>query len=285
MTVQGNREVGTTFARVVGISSLTAGADATVVAGELSGQCVADEDGCALLPVTFPVKVPECDADGNLLGGQWVGAPPEGHEGEGYWPIVGAEDLPTAANPAGNTATEAILPLCKGAGLSSGAFGFLDLVPGMNLADEIIGPLNITVDLPDWFQVQTGNPNSVEDELLRYWHKPVLIPLYNGACREDPSPDTCPNDKSGVDPAGNNTWYFVIQLNNFYIQEVDVQGANVNKCANPPGSPQVPVTTGAGFLGCLKGWFLNYITAGPIVPGGCDALDCGNKTIGTQLIK
>jgi Flp pilus assembly protein TadG len=289
VNVIGSRTTGTTFANLLGITSLTATADATVVAGALSGECVSEDSGCTLLPVAFPVKIFECDGGGNLLTGQWVGAPPPGNEGEGYWPIVGAEDLPGGTNPGpdgltsnGNESTEAILPLCRGAGGSSGAFGWLDLEPGMNLAQEITGPLNTKIDLPDWFQTQAGNPNSVEDELLAYWHQPVLIPLYNQACREDPGDtDICPNP--GVDPVGNNTWYYVHTLAVFYIDQVLVQGSNVNQCAAPPGSPLVPVTTGAGFLGCLKGWFVNYVTAGPIVPGGYDPDK--HQPIGIQLIR
>jgi hypothetical protein len=45
----------------------------------------------------------------------------------------------------------------------------------------------------------------------------------------------------------------------------------------------VPVTNGTGFLGCLKGWFVNYVTSGPIVPGG-DIIP-GSTPIGIQLIK
>ncbi len=281
--VGGDRDVQTTFSRVVGVNQLTASADATVVAGNLSGECVADEDGCALLPITFPVKVPECNGSGELIpGGTWIGAPPPGASGEGYWPVVGMEDLPTAGDPDGNASTMAILPLCRGSGESTGAFGFLDVVAGMNLADEIIGPLNTTVDLPDWFQIQTGNPNSVEDELETWIHTPVLIPLHNQACREDPG-DTDICSLPGVDPHGNNTWYYIHTLGVFYTHEVLVQGSNKTACASPPGTPLVPVTSGAGFLGCLKGWFVNYVTAGPITPGGNG--DNRPGAIGIQLVR
>jgi Flp pilus assembly protein TadG len=288
--VGGDRVAGTTFARVLGMNSMKASADATVAAGPLSLQCVADDDGCTLLPLTFPVKVFECNGKGELLpNGQWIGAPPPPGDGSGYWPIVGAEDLPGGTNPGadGNTAngnedTEAILPLCKGSGESSGAFGWLDLAPGQNLAQEIVGPLNVQVDIPDWFQTQPGNPNSVQDELMLYWHQPVLIPLYNQACREDPG-DTDQCNLPGVDPVGNNTWYYVHTLGVFYIDQVLVQGSNVNQCASAPGTPRVPVTNGAGFLGCLKGWFVSYVTAGPIVPGG-DIIP-GSTPIGIQMIR
>lgn len=282
--VAGDRVADASFGRILGINQMTASADATVVAGALSLQCVAEEEGCALLPVTFPVQVFQCDSGGNLLEGPWVGAPPPGESGDAYWPIVGAEDLPSSTDPDGNPATEAILPLCRGSGTSSGTFGWLDLTPGMNLAQEIEGPLNITVDLPDWFQTQTGNPNSVDDELSFWIHKPVLIPLHNGACRVDPGATAvCPPAEVGIDPVGSNTWYYVHTLAVFYPHEILVQGSNVDECANPPGEPQVPVTTGGGFLGCLKGWFVSYVTAGPIVPGG--TITPGVTPIGIQLIK
>ncbi len=109
---------------------------------------------------------------------------------------------------------------------------------GMNLADEIEGPLNTTIDLPDWFQTQTGNANSVEDELLQHWRQPVLIPLYNQTCRQDPGDDgIC--TKPGADPVGSNNWYFVHTLAVFYIEHVYVQGSNLDECMAAPGSPPV----------------------------------------------
>ncbi|HSG85358.1 MAG TPA: hypothetical protein VLA23_03385, partial [Candidatus Limnocylindrales bacterium] len=86
----------------------------------------------------------------------------------------------------------------------------------------------------------------------------------------------------GVDPVGDNTWYYVHTLANFYLDQVLVQGSNVDACASPPGAPLPPSTAG-GFLGCLKGWFVSYITAGPVTPGG--TITPGVTTIGIQLIK
>jgi hypothetical protein len=49
-------------------------------------------------------------------------------------------------------------------------------------------------------------------------------------------------------------------------------------------SEKWPTTdTGAGFLGCIKGWFVNYVTAGPIVPG--QDIVPGTVAIGIQLNK
>lgn len=280
--VTGDRTVSTTFSRVLGVNQLRASAEATVVAGKLSPECVADDDGCTLLPVTFPVQVSQCNAAGELLPGPWIGAPPPGHEGEGYWPVVGQESLPSTANPSGDETKMAILPFCRESSGGSGAFGKLDLAPGMNFPQEITGPLNVTVNIPDWFQTQAGNVESVDGELSAYIGKPVLIPLNNGACREDPgNTEICA--LPGTDPAGNNTWYYVHTLAVFYIDEVNIQGSEGQQCDNAPGSPLVPDVNGAGFLGCLKGWFVNYVTSGPIIPGG--EIIRGQTAIGIQLIK
>jgi len=281
----GQRNVTTTFSRVLGFDTITASAEATVVAGKASGECVVDEDGCTLIPVTFPVQVYECDSSGDLVPGYWVGAPPPTSPTDPYWPIVGAESLPTTANPDGDPDTLAILPLCRSASGGSGAFGWLDLDPNIaNLSGEIEGPLTVTVDIPDWFQTQAGNPNSVEDELMEYWHEPILIPLNNGACRVDPGDSTvCPSGEAGVDPVGNNTWYYVHTLANFYIHEVLVQGSDVDQCASPPGEPLVPITTGGDFLGCIKGWFINFVTSGQVVPG--EPIIRGQTSIAIQLIR
>ena len=280
----GTRTVSPTFSRVLGFNSLQASAEATVVAGPLSGECVADTDGCTLLPLTFPVQVSQCDSSGVLIPGPWIGAPPPGHETDDYWPLVGEESLPSAANPTGDESKMAILPFCASSSGGSGAFGKLDLVPSMNFPEEITGPINATIPIPDWFQTQPGNVESVDSEISAYIHEPVLIPLNNGACRVDPgTPATCPAGQEGVDPAGNNTWYYVHTLAVFYIDEVLIAGAEGQGCDEPPGVPPVPIDRGAGFLGCLKGWFVNYVTAGPIIPGG--AITPGSTAIGIQLIK
>ena len=284
----GSRVQEASFSRLMGFNLFTASAEATVVAGKSSGECVLDEDGCTLLPVTFPIELYECDGHGVLIPGTgtWIGAPPPGADPtDPYWPLVGQESLPSAADPDGDPSKLAILSLCKNASTGSGAFGWLDLDPGIpNLGQEITGPLTQSVDIPDWFQTQPGNPNSVETELNQYLHTIVLIPLNNGACRVDPGvATTCPDGMAGKDPVGNNTWYYVHTLGNFYIQEVNVQGSNVDRCASPPGHPVVPITTGGGFLGCLKGWFVNYISSGPIVPD--EEIVRGQTSITIQLIR
>jgi hypothetical protein len=202
-------------------------------------------------------------------------------------------DLPDPPAYAGNLDELAILSLCKQSGTAAGAFGWLDLSPDIpNLAGEIEGPLDLEIYLPDWFQTQPGNPNSVEDELLAYVHEPVLIPLYDGVCRVEPvdtdpsDPDNdgvCPPGENSVDPVGNNTWYHVPTMAVFYLDRVHVQGSDVDECTTLPGKPLQDVTTGGGFLGCLKGWFAHYVIGGPIIPGETPVR--GIDTIGIQLIR
>lgn len=282
--VAGQRTASMTFARVLGIDSLDANADATVIAGATSLDCVLAEDGCTLLPLTFPVQVSQCDAAGELIEGPWIGAPPPDPEnvGDEYWPIVGAGDLPSPADPDGNPDTMALLPLCRAASGGSGAFGWLDLDSTQNLQQEIEGPLTEPVDIPDWYQTQGGSPDSADDEIEAYIHQPVLIPLNNGACRIDPgTAATCPDEFEGVDPIGNNTWYYVHTLAVFYIDQVLVRGPDKEQCDDPPGNPPMPVTSGAGFIGCLKGWFVNYVTSGPVDPEG----EIGPGGVSIQLIR
>ena len=85
-----------------------------------------------------------------------------------------------------------------------------------------------------------------------------------------------------MDPVGNNTWYYVHTLAVFYLTKSSSKAATWTSAPVAPGTPLVPVTSGGGFLGCLKGWFVNYITSGPITPGG--VIVPGQTAIGIQLI-
>lgn len=276
--VRGSRPSQTTFSRVMGITQLGASADATVVAGALDLSCVADEDGCVLLPITFPVSVYSCDDQGNADATTFEFPPPEGgvpFETGYIWPTVNDPALMNDANMA-------ILPLCK---LDPGSVGWLDLdpTPGTNLQEEISQPPNRTYDLPDYFQTTTGNPNSAEDEINDYAGGPILLPMFTETCRIDPGEDPCPPDQQGVgDPTGTNTWYHVQAITTFWLDQAYVQGGNVEECTHGPGQP-VQDMHGAGFVGCLKGWFVKYQYSGPIVPGGID--EDYEGPIGIQLIR
>jgi Flp pilus assembly protein TadG len=255
--VGGDRVVETTLVRVVGIDQLTASADAIAVAGALRSA------GRGLLPVTFPTLVSDCDGLGNFRPGDEV------------WPIVDAN--------ARTDTNMSIVPLCK---VSPGSVGWLDLDAGQNLAGEIVNGPSEPLDIPDWLQTQTGNTNAVEDEINdNYADSPILVPMFDGTCRVDPgdasSADVCPEEQRGTDPTGNNTWYHVPYYTVFWLERAYIQGANVNDCASPPGSPLVRTGT-PDFLGCLKGWFVEWVYEGPIDPNR--EITTGTA-IGIQLVK
>lgn len=252
----GTRAFGTFFAGVLGFSQFNASADATVVTGILDGVCPA-EAGCGILPVTFPVLIETCDGQSDLI------------PGEDEWALVGIDGR-TGDN-------EAIVPLCTTA---PGSVGWLDLGPG-NLAEEIENPTNQAFDVPTWLQTQPGNVSSVEDEINdNYAGEVVLIPMFDGTCRVQPTGTAlsdCPNGQEGV---GNNTWYHIPKFTAFFLDQAYVQGNVTGPCNSPPGSPFVG---GNGAVNCMKGWFIRYITQGPVISG---AVDPTNPTaIGIQLIR
>ena len=252
----GSRTFASFFGGVLGLNQFKASADATVVTGILDGICPADA-GCGILPVTFPVLIETCDGQSDLI------------PGENEWALVGI-DARTGAN-------EAIVPLCTTA---PGSVGWLDLGPG-NLAQEIVTPIHGAFDVPTWLQTQPGNVSSVESEINdNYSDEVVLIPMFDGTCRVQPTGTAlsdCPGGQEGV---GNNSWYHIPKFTAFYLDEAFVQGNNVGPCNSAPGSPFVG---GNGAVNCMKGWFIRYITQGPVVSG---PVDTTNPTaIGIQLIK
>lgn len=257
VNVVGERRVRAFFAWATGllpggtaIDQLVARADATVVAGPLGGVCPA-EAGCAVIPLTFPVSISDCE--GKNLGAI----------GETEWPIVETR----------TTDNRVVVPLCT---TSPGSVGWLDFGTGQNLQDAIADPKNEAFDIPTWIHAQTGNVNAVEDELNLYADSPVLIPLFDGTCRIDPGSSelkACPEDKKGTDPSGNNTWYHIPYFTTFWLDRAYIQGNNSKACQPYEGQ---------GFLGCLHGWFVNYIYEGPVAP---DREIDASTTVGLQLIR
>ncbi len=261
VNVVGERRMNTFFAWATGllpggtaISELVARADATVVVGPLGGVCPA-EAGCGVLPVTFPVAISTCDGK-NLAG--TVGE---------TWPLV--------TEPERTSSNKVVVPLCT---TSEGSVGWLDFGTGQNLQDAIADPRNEAFQIPTWIRTQTGNVNAVEDEINdNYAGSPILIPLFDGTCRVDPRGTelaACPEDKKGIDPQGNNTWYHIPYFTTFWLERAYIQGNNASMCQ--------PYAGQQGFIGCLHGWFVEYISEGPIVPGRPIG---PSDTIGLQLIR
>src|SRR5436305_6701526 len=90
------RNFDTFLAGILGMTSWSANATATSMAGALRSVCNAD-DGCGVMPVTFSIPITSCDGTGRPLR---IGVD---------WPLVGLDVA--RADTTGRY--ESIVPLCK----------------------------------------------------------------------------------------------------------------------------------------------------------------------------
>lgn len=241
----GAREFATVLAGAVGLNEMNAGTQATALAGAPQAVCPASE-GCAVLPITYSIPVRICDGTNRAL------------EIGGTWPLV---DLATAqADSSGQYMS--LVPLCT---TGPGGVGYLDMAdvgcPGNNLADWITTPCNASFDIPVWLKTKSGNTNAVETALNAHRGKVLLVPMFDSTCRQVPSsgqPADC------TDPGqGDNMYYHIPQFAAFLLHRAYVSGNNGPACNSAPG---VPLGGGNGSTSCLKGWFVRFITAGPVGP-------------------
>jgi hypothetical protein len=285
--VQGDRQFDTFLARVIGFNEFTAGATATAVAGVPTGICAADE-GCAVLPVTFPLTAVSCDGQNQQL-------PVPGTQ----WPLVQVTNPNPGPNelPYASTANEAIIPLCA---VGPGAVGWLDFGCAPNLSETITRPCNPEFDIPDWLLTQPGNTNSLDGDLNTFAgpllgvpdDSQILIPINDNTCMSDPNSNElpheddpeCPGDGDGSlngSGNGNNFYYHISKWTNFMIDQVYTSGNNPPECNSLPG---YPASGGNGATGCFKGWFVGpYVISGPVGGGATGPGDAG--VIAIQLIR
>jgi Flp pilus assembly protein TadG len=152
--VGGTRTFGTFFGNAIGISSLSAAADATAVTGLLTGG--------AFLPVVFPVNITDCSQSGNT------------GIGVDNWPLSQPGNPPVGQ--------EYIVPLCK---TNAGSFQILDLDPSLSCIEEVETPPTVSLPLPT--DVPTDNGNNCANLIVDYVNtnlkgKVVLIPICDVAC-------------------------------------------------------------------------------------------------------
>ena len=255
----GTRTFKTLIANAVGIGSFPASADATAVTGRLVGG--------GFLPVIFPIAISNCDGSGTtqpFTQDQWT-----------------TSDAP--ASPGGYpVGPEYIVPLCKtnpvGGGGGSGSFQILDLDPSLTCLEETQNPpliewVSFPVDVP----VDNGNncAKPIADEVnanLRL--KPIMIPICDAFCVPSGS--------------GSNAEYHVIGITAFYIDYMfDQNGGNAPECdggagaTGSGGDPLINVIGGNGSSSCVWGWFIQFITTGPVGSGPVGDTDA----IGIQLIR
>ena len=244
--VGGNRTFGTTFAKVVGLNNFTASGEAIAVTGRL--------EGGHFLPVIFPVNITDCSGNGNL------GLPKD------QWPISQPGTPPN--HPLG---TEYIVPLCKTGG---GSFMVLDLDGTKNnCASEVTNPPAIQWDtFPVSVDSDNGNncAKQMVDAVNALSGSIVLIPI-------------CDNNDCNTS-GGSHAQYHVTGVVAFYIDYMDdSNNQNNSNCqSHTSASGQVLQTiSGNGSSSCIAGWFVHFITTGPVGSG-----PVGNgDAIGIQLIK
>jgi len=276
--VKTRRDVGTYFARVLGINTLPVGAITTAAAGFLQESCAAsDSEWCGLLPVAMPVNQVSCDGNNNIVdtGNQW------------------SSDARTVYR----------VPLCSN---SPGNVGWLDWSPRSGgtseLVDELTTATNGAVPLPSWqYITATGNPNAsgLESAIRARDGEIVLIPEFDLTCNPDhngtptntaPAINTGPNfgcPAGDLGGNGSNQWYRIPSFAHFRLciaTDVDCQAAGTPFGAYLNGNNKAVCDTGNGATSCIVGKFESIIRTGRIgagVGGGTG----NSKAIGVQLIK
>jgi hypothetical protein len=260
----GRRDFNTFLASIAGQPTWSATAGATALAGSLRSICPA-EDGCGVMPVTFSIPITACDGTNRPLR---IGID---------WALVSLE----AALADDSGQYESIVPLCTN---GPGGVGWLDFNCGQNLPGEISNMCNGAFDIPTWIQTSSGDVNSVEDEVNSYAGTVITVPMFDATCRTVPStglPADC------TDPGdGENLWYHVPRFAKFLLAEAHIAGNDHPECNSGPGGPPVG---GNGSTGCLKGWFVRFITHGRVGNYiGCREgdEDCLEEPIlGVQLVR
>jgi hypothetical protein len=251
VAVGGSQNFGTTFARVLGITQFTASADATAVAGALTGGI--------FMPVVFPVSMADCDGSGNTVV---VDEP---------WRMSDPDPADPTGIPIGQ---EYIVPLCK---TGNGAFMILDLDPDKNCEEEVTNPSSIQFnDFPVDVLVDTGNDcaKKIDDAIAAndVQGTVVMIPICDGDCVTIGS--------------GNDKAYHIIRIAAFYLDYLSYSNNPNNSACALTTSPTyatglVNIVGGNGSSSCMTGWFVRYVTSGPVGTGSIN----NGEAIGVQLIR
>jgi hypothetical protein len=202
--------------------------------------------GGVFLPVVFPVNIVDCNQNGSL------------GTGESNWVISNPGNPP--AGP------EYIVPLCKTGG---GSFMILDLdgTPN-NCDDEVTNPPNIQfATFPADVQSDNGNncAKRMVDAVNALHGHVVFIPICDGDC---------------VTGGGSHATYHIIKVTAFWLDYMSDQNGGNNTQCQGNGTTLVPIA-GNGSSSCVAGWFVRYITTGPVGAGPIGNSD----SIGVQLIK
>jgi hypothetical protein len=267
----GSQQFDTFLMQVVGFDDMTATANATAVVGRYAGATG------SILPVTIPLTFSTCDSSLTTY-----------KIGEGAWAF-----RPTAADR--TAATLVTLPLCDA---GPGSVGWLDMGCRPNITEFITNPCEMNIPIPDWLHTQTGNVNNLETVIRDYsgadgdpasWgiadDSIVSIPIHTNTCDVDPGAlSYCPPTNAAENQwkgDGDNLYYYIDGWVGFMVDQAHTSGGDL-PCRLAPGTPVLLNPTPAGKVGCLKGWFVEQVTPGPIVVGEIDPDEPG--AIGVTLV-
>jgi Flp pilus assembly protein TadG len=248
--IGGSQAFATTFARVLGIAQFTASAEAAAVTGALTGGVV--------MPVVFPVSMESCDGTGDSIV---IDEP---------WRLSDPNPANAEAHPIGQ---EYIVPLCK---TGSGSFMILDLDPDKDCEEEVDNPSSIQFyDFPVDVATDNGNdcPKKIEDAIAAQNVQGTvqMIPICDGDC---------------VTSGGSGGTYHIIRMVAFYVDYISYSNDPTNSACERTTSPtygtsMVQITGGNASSSCLAGWFVRYVTSGPVGSGSIN----NGEAIGVQLIR
>jgi hypothetical protein len=202
--------------------------------------------GGEFLPVIFPVNIVDCEKNGDL------------GIGEANWEISEPGDPPVGQ--------EYIVPLCKTGG-GSFMIHYQDGTPN-KCADEVTNPPKIQfAQFPADVASDNGNncAKQMVDAVNALEGHVVLIPICDGECTTS---------------GGSHAVYHVIRVAAFYLDYISDVNSGANAACDGNGTTLVPIA-GNGSRSCLVGWFVRYITSGPVGSGNIE----GAGAIGVQLIR
>lgn len=245
--VFGHRSAPTFIAGIVGINTWEIVTQATAVS--MYGAC-ASSQGCALLPIAFPVNITTCDAQGEALDA-----------GLGPWLLDVVYKIPLCKNNPGNV-------------------GWIDWSPKaggkQEIVDAIANPKNSPISFASWQYVsETGNPQSsqIEAALRALEGDPVRVVQFYHTCGADPDSSYpivndptrwygCPSESELDTGGGTNMWYRLHQMLGFVMcdpanPECQIDGDNLHDAYLGNGAGDVECeTAGNGARACIVGKFV-----------------------------
>jgi hypothetical protein len=130
-------------------------------------------------------------------------------------------------------------------------------------------------DFPVYVNTDNGNDcaKKIEDAITarHLQGKPVMIPICDNDCKTT---------------GGSNGQYHIIRIASFYLDYLSYSNSpNNSACARTTsptyGTSLVNIVGGNGSSSCIAGWFVRYVTRGPVGSGSIN----NGEALGIQLIQ